>query len=283
MKKEYRPTQEFMDYLIKVNNDPKYKYETEPGTVFCEEIDGKYGIKIHEFYDGPDPPDFELNVNTIGKVGLEVTALTDPNLRQFGSYFDDVENILTDVIGLYIHFLPVASYMFNYFPGDLQPFGKGKIEVQNDNFRMSLDEMREKLDKLVSQWFSRFSIEGNRSITIHDKNGNPARFKMMHNFPSEKKEFSLYPQGIYKDIDNNEELKTELQNAVNRKNEKYQGKSWLNGYKQVWLLLYILSDEMALSQNVNIEEINVGKKLFDRIFVLRKIITDYKVYELVTD
>ena len=37
MKKEYRPTQEFWEYLMKVNNDPKIKYEQIPADIFVNE------------------------------------------------------------------------------------------------------------------------------------------------------------------------------------------------------------------------------------------------------
>ncbi len=283
MKKEYGPTQEFWDYCIKVNN-PKYKYEIEPGRVFSEEISDNFGIKLDGFCDGPDPPDFEAKVIDIGKVGIEVTSLTDLQVREHGSYYDKVENILSEIIGIHSHFLPIANYIFYYSPGEIQKFSGGHIEIPNYDFKMSLDEMRSKLDRAVLQWFSRYSNDGNRSITISDISGNAVSINMMQKIKSDKKEFFIFPQGIYKYINNNTVLTTELQKAINRKYKKYQGKPWLNEYNQVWLLLYIIGDEMDISSpNIDFDKIRISKKIFNRIFVLMKILTDYKLIELTTD
>jgi hypothetical protein len=236
MNRECRPTKEFIDYCLKVNNDTKFQNEKFPALKFWDNSKKYLNIDIIDLIENKnDPPDFDIILSDKSKISLEVTSFTDKSVQKYNSFFRSIECGLRPILSKYIHIISTGIYEFYYFPGaENTTITKSMhIEIPDFKFKVGKDELLKQLEQKVPDWFQNYPKSKQDRMSVLDKDGNQVgKIVIIKWVESDKTRFSIVHQSYkryeeWKDI----ELDGGLQNVVTTKEQKYIKK--MNGLKSI--------------------------------------------------
>ena len=267
----------------RLEEDPKYRYETDPACFFVEYLEKELNYKFKEKTDNypNDPPDFIL-VTEDNKINLEVTSLIDERIPKRNRFFRKAEKYINKYLSMYL--IQPGKYSIYYYPGDsYSKIGPSmKIAIPEYKYKVSKGDLKISIEKGIRSQLEGETEKNKLEIKLHNKK-NQVFGKIIINKTSDSEhvEFFIQPQGIFR-LDNweSDEFRKELQKIINlkqqkcRKNiDKYEG-DW-------WLLISDIDDEMnTWHLGFDIKELKLISNFFDKIFFLSKSGVDCKFYEL---
>ena len=150
-----------------------------------------------------------------------------------------------------------------------------------------IPQIKKQLISKIPEWFKTYSEARGRCCFIEDKKGTKVgKINISKLFDIEERKYLLFQQGFERLAEwTYEELQTQIQHVVNRKEEKYANNIIPKNHNRNkwWLLISDINGTMG-TQNADFDlsNLEIRSSYFSRIFLIQGIVTKHRVIELNT-
>ena len=144
---------------------------------------------------------------------------------------------------------------------------------------------KKQLISKIHEWFKNYSEVGSGCCFIEDKKGTKVgKINISKFFDTEERKYLLFQQNFERLTEwTYEELQTQIQGVVNRKEEKYANNVIPKNHNsnKWWFLISDINGRMG-TQNADFDlsNLEIRSSYFSRIFLIQDIVTKHRVIEL---
>jgi hypothetical protein len=285
MEKEYGPSEEFIEYILQIQNDKVYQNEILPAECFIDSYDEVKKEKLLK--NENDPPDFFIEGRRGNKICLEVTSLGADFTFKYNSFIKITENNIRKHLELNIKLLPVGFYGVFFVPSsqDFVETRMGKIQIADFSNIINREQLDEYLLNNMAQFLINYAIGGKQELSVMNRKGDQVGVISIIKFgEADKPQFKMLQQQYRRLSEWKEsELSKTLQEIIEGKECKYH-KADINGkLKDLpwWLLISDIHDLMGTSgSSIDYTKVIVSYKFFDKVFLISPALKGHQIVKL---
>ncbi|MFZ2630966.1 MAG: hypothetical protein WA081_21615 [Desulfosalsimonadaceae bacterium] len=282
---EYGPSEEFLESVIKIQNDQVYQNEVLPAECFVDTFEEFRDLElIRNIYD---PPDFFIQDIHGKRICLEVTSLGTSFTFEHNSFIRFVENIVTKHVESNLKLLPKGVYGFFFVPSSLALVEAriGKIQIADFTHKVNKKWIDEFLYSRMEQFLSDYANTGKKDLFVLNKKGEQIGVISLTKLGDSKiTEHLIFSQQYVRLADWTErDISQALQTVVSGKELKYQQSDIQENLRNMpwWLLISDIHETMGTANaTVDFSKIRLIYNFFDKVFLISQALVGQRVIQL---
>ena len=282
---EYGPSEEFIEYVIKIQNDQVYHNEVLPAECFVDSYEEFENVEL--IRNENDPPDFFIQDIHGKRICLEVTSLGIDFTFEHNSFIRIAEKTVIKHVESNLKLLPKGVYGFFFVPSaqDFVKMRRGKIQIADFTNKTNKDELDEFLSSRMEQFLSDYDNTGKKELSVLNRKGEQIGVISLAKLRDSQTTKYLILQQQYSRLADwaEKELSQSLQEIVTGKERKYQQADIKENLRNMpwWLLISDIHDTMGTAgATVDFSTIKLIYDFFDKVFLISQALEGHRVMQL---
>lgn len=282
---EYGPSEKFIEYVIKIQNDQVYQNEVLPAECFVDSYEEFKNVEL--IRNENDPPDFFIQDIHGKRICLEVTSLGTDFTFEHNSFIRIAEKIVTKHVESNLKLLPKGVYGFFFVPSaqDFVETRMGKIQIADFTNKTNKDELDEFLSSRMEQFLSDYANTGKKKLSVFNRKGEQIGVISLTKLGDSQITKYLILQQQYRRLADwaEKELSQSFQKIVTGKERKYQQADIKEDLRNMpwWLLISDIHDTMGTAgATVDFSTIKLTYDFFDKVFLISQAFEGHRVMQL---